>query len=404
MTEKFNIWNKWDPLKVCMIGNNYLPEYFDGVDNKISTPMKRICEETLEDLEYYKQVLKDFGVDIIQPKIDPNERFLQDSINLERIPRGPLQPRDHQLVLGNRACITNIDHPAIANCIKEYSNEVYDFRNVNLRGDPTPSLLTEDQYYQVWADNGDWPSYDDLIKNRKNKNFFKPHVWKELTEDFVILPDFNSANTMMIGCDLYIDGYNTDLSASREFLLKKFYLDIEKDFRINHLTVGSHTDACFHPLKPGVILSLNEIQTYENTFPGWDVCYLPDQSWNKVRGFTKLKKQVGGKWWVPGEEENNEFTHFVETWLQDWVGYVEETVFDVNVLVLDEYHVCVNNMNPTVIEFLKKHHMEPVHIPWRHRYFWDGGLHCITLDLEREGVQQNYFPNRTKPVTDAGFF
>ncbi len=40
--------------------------------------------------------------------------------------------------------------------------------------------------------------------------------------------------------------------------------------------------------------------------------------------------------------------------------------------------------------------MEPVYIPWRHRYFWDGGLHCITLDLVREGTQQNYFPERDR--------
>ena len=24
---KYNIWNKWDPLKVCMLGNNYAPEF-----------------------------------------------------------------------------------------------------------------------------------------------------------------------------------------------------------------------------------------------------------------------------------------------------------------------------------------------------------------------------------------
>ena len=49
-----------------------------------------------------------------------------------------------------------------------------------------------------------------------------------------------------------------------------------------------------------------------------------------------------------------------------------------------------NQMN-VMINFLKKHNMEPVHIPWRHRYFWDGGLHCITLDLEREGTKEDYF-------------
>jgi hypothetical protein len=106
---------------------------------------------------------------------------------------------------------------------------------------------------------------------------------------------------------------------------------------------------------------------------------------------------------VPGQEDNDLFTHFVETWLKDWVGYIEETVFDVNVLVLDEYHVCVSQMdNPIVNKFLKKHKMEPVHIPWKHRFFWDGGLHCITLDLYREGSQQDYFPARTEPVIDEG--
>ena len=81
----------------------------------------------------------------------------------------------------------------------------------------------------------------------------------------------------------------------------------------------------------------------------------------------------------------------------------EETVFDVNVLVLDEHHVCVNNMNPIVIDFLKKHNMEPVHVPWRHRFFWDGGLHCITLDLYREGRQHDYFPSRQNTILDCGF-
>ena len=142
----------------------------------------------------------------------------------------------------------------------------------------------------------------------------------------------------------------------------------------------------------GAILSLYNVQTYSELYPGWDVCYLPDQSWDKVSEFSKLKRKNKGKWWLAGEEDNDEFTNFVETWLQDWVGYVEETVFDVNVLVLDEHHVCVSNPNNGQVNtFLKNHNMEPVYVPWRHRYFWDGGLHCITLDLYREGEQQDYF-------------
>ena len=111
-----------------------------------------------------------------------------------------------------------------------------------------------------------------------------------------------------------------------------------------------------------------------------------------MKGFLDLKRKNAGKWWLAGEEDNAEFTHFVETWLQDWVGYVEETVFDVNVLMLDEHHCCISNPNNEQVNtFLKKHNVEPVYVPWRHRYFWDGGLHCITLDLYREGKQKEYF-------------
>ena len=114
---KYNIWNKWDPLKVCMLGNNYAPEFFDGCDPKASDPLKRICEETLEDLEGYKKILQDFGVEVIQPEMDHNERFLD---NPGRYSRGPLQPRDYQLVLGNHCFINDVDHPAICTKLEEY--------------------------------------------------------------------------------------------------------------------------------------------------------------------------------------------------------------------------------------------------------------------------------------------
>ena len=54
----------------------------------------------------------------------------------------------------------------------------------------------------------------------------------------------------------------------------------------------------------------------------------------------------------------------METWLQDWVGYVEESVFDVNVLMLDEHHCCVANpINQIVNTFFKKHKIEPFMYP-----------------------------------------
>ena len=393
---RYNIWNKWDPLKVCMLGNNYAPEFFDGLPSKTGDPLKRICEETLEDLEGFKETLQQFGVQVVQPKT-PGGRFLDDP---RRYPRGPLQPRDAQLVLGNTAYVCHDDHPLIAQALKDYDNNSGSLVVVS---EDTTRLGIADRDKYALLQGADYPSYEDYIANVRNRDFFKPHVWDELQTSTFREVVHSSASTFPIGKDIYIDrGADTDQTTNDAD--ERLY-DLFHEFRVNSVNVhGSHIDGCFHPIKPGAILSLHEIQTYKNTFPGWDVLYLEDESYDKVRDWWNLKKKNRGKWWLAGEENNDEFTNFVETWLQDWVGYVEESVFDVNVLVIDEHHVCISNPhNELVNTFLKKHNMEPVYVPWRHRYFWDGGLHCITLDLYREGVQQDYFPDRQSSIQDQGY-
>jgi hypothetical protein len=372
---KYNIWNKWDPLKVCMLGNNYAPEFFNGIPDKAGDPLKRICEETLEDLEGYKKILQDFGVEVIQPELDPNERFLD---NPHRYPRGPLQPRDCQLVLGNHCFAGDGEHSAIRTKLDEYETiSEYSMRY--------PWIGNKTRYIELAGNN--FPSYEDFLINRTNKEYFEEFVWEELC-NFSYL-NASSATMFMLGKRLVIGTDNNTKHLTSGDYINTTPFD---QFEIVFTEMDGHTDGNFHPIKPGAILSLCDVQNYAETFPGWDVCYLPDQSWSKVSEFLKLKNKNKGKWWLAGEEDNDEFTHFVETWLQDWVGYVEETVFDVNVLMLDEHHCCVSNPNNEQVNtFLKKHKVEPVYVPWRHRYFWDGGLHCITLDLYREGTQKEYF-------------
>lgn len=409
MNGEYNIWNKWDPLKTVMLGDCYGPEFFRDIKNvKIRSALTQIAEETQEDLEYYKSVLKDFGCNVLRPKLDDTDSILNyidsegKAQGTQGVPRSPLQPRDYQLVIGNELFYTGADHASIKTCLNNYNT------NHNMISGP----LTREVFdgYKG-SDAPNWPTYNEYVHNYINQNPISDNqvVSNEIKNIHHIeqqIPYFpiSAPSITVVGKDIYMDlkTENPSVAGLSDFYFQQFK-NIYHNFRHNVLNIGGHSDACFHTLKPGVVLSLKEIQTYKNTFPDWDVCYLPDQSWDKVEGFLKIKKQVEGKWWVPEQEDNNEFTHFVETWLQDWVGYIEETVFDVNCLVLDEQHVCINNMNPTVIDFLKKHNMEAIHVPWRHRYFWDGGLHCITLDLYREGEQQDYFPYRKTTIQDCGF-
>lgn len=363
----YNIWNKWDKLRTVMLGECYGPEFFRDIkNNRIRGALTQIAEETQEDLDNFESVLKDFGCTVLRPVLDTNNSIMNylnnDGAVMNKLIRAPLQPRDTQLVMGNDLVYVNQeDHPAIKQCLDLYDSNYLEAKLFGQRLDHHPSRVKE------------LGLIDDVCTDDR----WAPCV-------------------TVVGKDVYVEGVLDKASNLRE--LK------DKEFRFNNVNIGGHNDACFHTIKPGVILSLFEIQHYTNTFPNWDVCYLPDQCWDLVDDFVKFKKKVNGKWWFPGQEENDQFINFVETWLQDWVGYVEETVFDVSVLVLDEYHVCVSQMdNPTVNKFFKKHNVEPIYIPFRHRYFWDGGLHCITLDLYREGRQWDYFPARTEPVIDEGF-
>ena len=348
MNNEYNSWCKWHPLKTVMLGRSYYPEFYRDIKNpKVKDCLVQIAEETEEDFKNYEKVLKDFGCKVIRPELDINQNIMDHidyygtefefNLTVPVILRPPAQPRDGQLVMGNEMLFTGQDHHAIKDKLLEH-NSIDNF------------------------------SIEDLVYPARgsDKHFDAPCV-------------------TCVGNRVYIDSKEVNEEAIQ--LLKTRYP--EREFI--QVKIGGHSDGCFHTLKEGAILSLSRYTEHAETFPGWDVCFLPDQSWELVLPFINLKKRNGGKWWLAGEEKNNDFTTFVETWLKDWVGYVEESVFDVNVMMLDDKHVCVNNYNKIVFDFLEKNDIEPIIVPFRHRYFWDGGLHCVTLDLYREGEMENYF-------------
>ena len=198
----------------------------------------------------------------------------------------------------------------------------------------------------------------------------------------------STANICRVGKDLYWDVHKDN----QQHIVDKYKnLWEEEGFRVHVSRRGYHADGCFCVVKPGCIVTLKDVQDYATEFPGWDILYLPDQSWTSVSPFIKMKEKVGGRWWLKGEEHNDELITFVNTWLNDWVGYVEETVFDVNMLSVDENTIICNNYNKEVFDHFKKHKVEPIVFNFRHRYFWDGGVHCITQDLYREGTMEDYF-------------
>jgi len=84
----------------------------------------------------------------------------------------------------------------------------------------------------------------------------------------------------------------------------------------------------------------------------------------------------------------------VEINLAHWAGNVEETIFDVNMVMLDRNNVMTCNYNKQIFDTLDRYDITAHVVPFRHKYFWDGALSCVTSDLHREGTRQNLFPDR----------
>jgi N-dimethylarginine dimethylaminohydrolase len=319
----------YHPLKHCMVGSGFQIDWFKEFfsDKKILDPLQRIAEETEEDFLELSTILTKAGVEVHRPKLE-----IEKYNSLRDIYRPPMTPRDHFAVIGEK-------------------------------------------FYAVQYAQG----YSNVLKKiKKEQMYIKP-------KDSTYTGTIDTASILRAGKDLYW-GHDPKYGDPTEYV----NMFEQEGFRVHLLERDYHSDAVISLIKPRVAIAVKGIADYEKTMPGWEVLLIDD---NPSLPFVKsdFKSVVKGRWWIQHEENNAVLAKFIDQWLGEWVGYVAESVFDVNTLSIDENTVICNNYNKSVFDFLKKHQVEPVLFNFRHRYFWDGGIHCITQDLYREGTQEDYF-------------
>jgi hypothetical protein len=371
-----SVYQHWDPLQVCVVGRSYPPEFYSWIAiPHVRSLFEKIAIETEEDYQNIIKKLQSFGVEVLRPDLPANT-----FVNGQHI-LPPMTPRDHMVMIGETF----------------YTNSRFDFSTFyNNSKDPTwPScssyqeFLTLPEHIQNECNN-----IHNFKQHRDNSSYEKIYNFIEQqnnTVKFHSLENVNGAQVTRIGRDLYFgtEDYNQDTTKIKN------YSDIEFPMHRRHIVnTGGHSDGTFCAVCPGLIISLLDVPTYADTFPDWEVMYLPGQSWSQVQPFLDLKEKNNGRWWIPGFEYDKDVVNTVEQWLGHWTGYVEETVFDVNMLIIDPKNVMVFNYNKQVFDALERYGITPHIVPFRHRYFWDGGIHCVTSDLHRAGTMQDYFPQR----------
>ena len=340
-----NSYTSWQPLEEVIVGRAYSPDYFDFIeDAQVRNQLQQILYETEEDLTNLQRTIETFGARVRRPDLPNRDRFIKNQIYGSGAPLPPLTPRDWQITLGDKL----------------------------LRVLAMQELDTICNEYQSQGGH--------VI------NPHGPTGWDE----HCILNGASASCIVRVGRDVFFD--NSDFLKPRQ---TRWIVDnvLGPEYRIHEAITDGHGDAVFAILKPGVMLSSKHDVNLDlaRDFPGWDVCKIWDSSIWAAMEVGKFKyEQSPGAWYVQGQTPTPEFTQFVDTYLNKWTGFVAETVFDVNCLVLDESHVIFSAYNREVFDYCRKHHIEPIISELRHSYFWDGGISCCTQDIRRRGGLETY--------------
>ena len=346
---KVSAYTSWQPLEEVIVGRAYTPDYFDFIeDAQVRNQLQQILFETNEDLDNLQKTCETYGAIVKRPGLIDKGLFEKLNTKDNGAPLPPLTPRDWQITLGDKL-LRVLKVYELDDICKEYAEQVID----------PHGLSPYDSHADWWDPN-------------------------------CVLNGASASCIVRCGTDVFFD--NSDyLTSEQSRWIQENCLDSR--YKFHEAITDGHGDAVFAILKPGVLLSSkwDDQLDLDSDFPGWDVSKLECSTIAHAMAVGKFKEEnFNGAWYVQGSTPTKEFANFVDTYLKEWVGYVSDTVFDVNCLVLDEENVIFSAYNKQVFDYCEKHRINPIISELRHSYFWDGGVSCCTQDIRRKGGLESY--------------
>lgn len=376
----YSVYQHWDPLKVCLVGKTYPPEFYHWIKNpKTRSRFEKMAMETEEDYQNLITLLqKRFGVRVLRPEFpdDFDDLYIDG-----KWVQPPTAPRDYFVMIRNKFWV-----PRVPNASHAWS--VFYRQN---KQSWWPDYIRPTDFYESW------PEYSQEIKEKFSifQNKDQKHLDAKLKFYSHAFDEIKHSGSDVVYTDLdFINGCFVSRIGEKLYFATQTYYDDKQSIldQVNKLfpdtqnrvvNAGGHGDSVYCPVTPGLIISLNDVPTYADTFPGWEVLYLPPSNYAHMREFEFSMKRNKGRWFMPGFEQDIDLQHSVDYYFDEWIGQVSETVFDVNILIVDPKNIIVSTYNEKVEQACARYGIT-VHVsPFRHKYFWDCGIHCVTNDLDR---------------------
>jgi hypothetical protein len=384
----YSVYQHWDPLQFCLVGKTYPPEFYSWIKNSSTRKrFEKLAEETEEDYQSLINVLTNqFGVTVARPNFPDDLESLY--IGGKWV-QPPTAPRDYFLMIHDKFWIP---------CIPNASHAWSIFYRQN-KQPWWPDFVRPADFYQTYPEH----AVEIQEKFDKFKVVDQQHLDAKLRFYTKTFADIASQGNEIVSTDLdFINGCFVSRIGQDLYFATQTYHDNKQAIleKVNELfpttrnrvvNAGGHGDAVYCPVTPGLIISLSDVPTYADTFPEWEVVYLPPSNYAHMREFEVSMRRNKGRWFIPGFEQDQNLINLVDHYFDEWVGQVSETVFDVNILIVDPKNIIVSTHNDQVESACARHGIDVHVVPFRHKYFWDCGIHCVTNDISRRGTLSNYF-------------
>lgn len=346
----FLAFNGWDPLEEIWLGDVWPETFYDDLESEIRDSFCQLTEWTKHDLNIIQKKLEELGVVVRRPVIDINNKQLYCDYETNKLYKPPITPRDDHCVIGDKL------------------------------------------YFALYKEQIPWRP---IIELYDKNNIIYCGGSNQLNEPHSLLKKrISSANTVRVGKDIIFDSHFVGTKDELLKLYNEFITNVlpnfDKDFRVHFTNNGGHTDSCFAILKPGLLMSTEYFDEYDLYFPGWEKIRLTSPTYSKQK-IDNFQNKPQNYWKT---SRGNVFNDYLEKYCKTWIGDYTETYFEVNTVMIDEKNMLCMGSHDSLFEELEKHGISCHVVPFRTRTFWDGGIHCITLDIRRQSKLKDYFPER----------